>query len=120
MEINEKEVYISLVKLKNKKRGGDFYVTVASSKKEEIRDLDFSECETGKDVLAIVSKIDPDAKVHGGTIFSKGTIIKGGIILGEEDFVEKENRENLLRKLEEIRKQFDEVSDEIVSALKRK
>ena len=120
MKIDEKEVYISMVKLKNKKRGGDFYVTIASSKKEEIRGLDFSHCENGQDVLAVVSTIDPDARVHGGTIFAKGTIIKGGIILGEEDFAKQKDMKNILEMFDEIRKKVDEASNEIVGMMKRK
>ena len=104
MKIDEKEVYISMVKLKNKRKGGDFYVTIASSKKEEIRGLDFSRCANGRDVLDVVSTIDPEARVHGGTIFAKGTVIKGGIILGEEDFEKQEDMKNLLEKIDEIKR----------------
>lgn len=69
--MEKKDVYISFVKIKTKRGGGDFYVTLKSENIDNVYDVDFSKCETKDDVLNEAQKIDPEAKVIGGIILSK-------------------------------------------------
>lgn len=83
------DVYLSFVKIKGKKGGGDFYIVVKSTiinSTSDLSKLNISPESTKTEVLDKLRTIDPDANVIGGVILKKNETPYLGAVMSEREF----------------------------------